>query len=206
MRELIPIIDGRIRRALSGVRGATHGILTRLRITRGRLYADLSGLPGENLNNARVYQQYGFASYPLEGAHGAVVMGLGNSRNPIVVAIDDHRHRVELQPGQVALYNNAGVLVLLDQADIYVNAIGELNLNGAVVQLNGGDAPVNRQGDATAITTETDPLFAAWVTAVSTLVAALDPSGVFATNYADYLSGNVTATGSTLQGNPTVLA
>ncbi|HEY4254590.1 MAG TPA: phage baseplate assembly protein V [Roseomonas sp.] len=51
-------------------------------------------------------QQYGLSAAPLPGAD-AVVVCIGGSRDhPIVIAVDDRRHRPVLGAGEVALYSN----------------------------------------------------------------------------------------------------
>ena len=86
-------------------------------------------------------QEYGFTSVPLPGAEATVLFVGGRRDHGIVVAVDDRRHRkTGLQPGEVAVYNNAGAHVLL-------KADGSIEVHGTNVVLNGGTMPVARAGD-----------------------------------------------------------
>jgi phage baseplate assembly protein V len=88
----------------------------------------LGVLDGETREAAERVQQYGFTSHPLPGAE-AVVLSVGGRRDHLlVVAVDDRRHRkAGLGEGEVALYNHAGVSVLL-------RADGTVEVGGGTMQ------------------------------------------------------------------------
>lgn len=72
----------------------------------------LGVLDGEVVEEAERFQEYGFTSVPLEGAEAVVLFPNGDRGHPLVVAVDDRRHRLTgLQPGEVAVYNNTGARI-----------------------------------------------------------------------------------------------
>jgi len=98
-------------------------------IARGvvRLVADgkklqevqVSVLRGETRENCERFQQYGFTSVPLAGAEAILLFVGGLRDHPLVVAVDDRRHRpTGLQPGEVALYTDEGDYILLKRGRI----------------------------------------------------------------------------------------
>lgn len=84
----------------------------------------ISGQAGLELDEVERFQQYGFTSVPVAGAE-AVGVAVGGSRDhTIIVATDDRRYRLKnLNPGEVALYDKNGlVLVLKDDGSVHVGA------------------------------------------------------------------------------------
>ena len=65
----------------------------------------LTDLPGAPIDGAERFQQYGFSSVPLEGAEAVTLFPNGNRAHPLVVAVDDRRHRpTGLPPGTTCVY------------------------------------------------------------------------------------------------------
>jgi len=74
----------------------------------------LGVLDGEDVDDCERLQNYGFTSRPHEGAEAAVMFIDGDRAHPIVVAVDDRRHRpTGLADGEVATYNSFGAKVHL---------------------------------------------------------------------------------------------
>jgi phage baseplate assembly protein V len=69
-----------------------------------------SGRANETLLSRDFFQHYGFTSSPLPGASG---IALASGNQVIMIAEDDPASRPQIQPGETALYNNLGSLVLL---------------------------------------------------------------------------------------------
>ncbi len=79
-------------------------------------------LSGETLDDCLRFQEYGFNSVPLTGAEAVVVFPNGDRGNPLVVAVDDRRHRpTDWDPGDAGVYNSSLAQVRLKGADIEVN-------------------------------------------------------------------------------------
>lgn len=78
----------------------------------------LTVLDGEVVQVQR-FQQYGYTSVPLPGAE-AIVAAVGGVRSHLVaLAVDDGRYRLtHLQAGEVALYDNAGNVIHLQNGQV----------------------------------------------------------------------------------------
>ena len=103
-------------------------------------------------------QQPGIASAPMPGAY-VVMLHLGGDRSkPVVVAMDDPRHRpTDLAAGETKLYGASGAFVHIDaagnvtiQTSGHVTINGDLRVTGAVTAGYGG-------GDAVGLQTHTHP-------------------------------------------------
>lgn len=71
-------------------------------------------LESEPIDNAEHFQQYGFSSVPLTGAEAVVIFPGGDHSHPLVVAVDDRRHRPKgLKAGEVTVYHQSGSSILL---------------------------------------------------------------------------------------------
>lgn len=104
----------------------------------------LGVLEGETRDGCERFQEYGFTSVPLPGAEAVVLFVGGRRDHPLVVAVDDRRHRKPgLEPGESAIYNHKGSCVVC-RAD---GSIEVTAAPGAPVVLNGGQLPVARAGD-----------------------------------------------------------
>ncbi len=102
----------------------------------------VSLLEGEVRDEVEHLQGYGFTSVPLEGAEAVVIFVGGRRDHGFCVGTDDRRHRpTGLQPGEVAVYNNAGAkIVIKASGDIEATpaagkkfkVVGETELGGNV--------------------------------------------------------------------------
>jgi phage baseplate assembly protein V len=84
----------------------------------------LGVLADETVDDGERFQSYGFSSVPLSGAEAVIVFPGGNRDHPLVIAVDDRRHRpTGLEAGEVAVYNSAGARILLTKdGDVVVSA------------------------------------------------------------------------------------
>jgi phage baseplate assembly protein V len=88
----------------------------------------LGVLADETREKVERFQEYGFTSVPLAGAEAVVLFVGGRRDHGLVIAVDDRRYRKkDLQPGEVALYNQAGPFVLLKSDRVIVDGV-ELRL------------------------------------------------------------------------------
>ena len=83
----------------------------------------LGVLDGETREAIERFQEYGFTSVPLSGAEAVVLFVGGRRDHGLVIAVDARRYRKkDLEPGEVALYNDAGRFVLLKSGRIVADA------------------------------------------------------------------------------------
>lgn len=91
-----------------------RAVVTLVDDARGLQALQLSGLADELLEGAERMQDYGFTSHPHPGAEAVVVFPGGLRSHPLIVALGDRRHRLkDLQPGEVAIYDDQGQVVVL---------------------------------------------------------------------------------------------
>lgn len=83
----------------------------------------LGVMDGEDLDDCERFQEYGFTSVPRRGAEAVLLCPNGDRGHPLVVAVDDRRHRLnDLSTGEVAVYNHTGARVTMKKSgDIEVN-------------------------------------------------------------------------------------
>ncbi len=90
----------------------------------------LEVLNGEVLDDCENFQSYGFKSVPLVGAEVAVVFPGGDRGHPLVIAIDDGRHRPKnWAAGESGIFNDQGSVI-------------RLQVNGDIIITPGGGGKV----------------------------------------------------------------
>lgn len=117
----------------------------------------VSVLAGEVRDEVEHFQPYGFTSVPRSGAEAVVLFVGGNREHGIAAVVSDRRYRLkDLQPGEVAVYNDAGAkIVLRDDGDIEATpkAGGKFRVSGDVAVTGsletGGDVNVSGSVEAT---------------------------------------------------------
>jgi phage gp45-like len=143
----------------------------------------LGVLTGEDIDDGERFQEFGFSSVPLVGAEAIVVFPNGDRGHPLVVAVDDRRHRPTAQdPGTVTVYNHIG-------AKITITADGDIVATPATGRhclLGSGSAsdPVALKSDLVALKTAYDAhvhMVPAPVSANTLVPVPLAPTPVAAT-------------------------
>ena len=101
----------------------------------------LSVLDGE-VADAQRFQEYGFTSVPLAGAEALVAAVSGVRSHRVVVAVEDGRYRLKsLQPGEVALYDNSGNVVHLQNGQIIaITAKTEVHVTAPTCTVTASDS------------------------------------------------------------------
>lgn len=80
---------------------------------------------GETRGGAERFQPYGFSSVPLPGAEAVTLFPNGDRARPLVIAVDDRRHRPTGQDGDtVTMYNSTG-------AKIFITKDGDIEVQPA---------------------------------------------------------------------------
>lgn len=130
MPDFTALTDKRIRKALSGLRLAFRGVLTRITTTGGVQTAQVAGLAPEGLEGIEMFQQYGFTAAPPEGAMAIVLPLGGRTSHGIVIATEHSSYRLQgLESGEVAIYTDEGASVVLKRNRIIAVECDEWQLN-----------------------------------------------------------------------------
>ncbi|MXR36702.1 phage baseplate assembly protein V [Craterilacuibacter sinensis] len=102
-------VDKRIRRAVSGIRQAFRGTLTRTSNGAGSQLAQVDALSDERLQDAELFQQFGFTSNPPPGTAVIVLPMGGRTSHGIIIATENGQFRIKgLAPGETAIFNAFG--------------------------------------------------------------------------------------------------
>lgn len=101
--------------------------------SRQTLQAEI--LEGELRDDIERAQDYGFTSHPLAGCDAIIVCAAGAREQAIAVAVDDRRYRLQLQPGEVALYDDRGNKVQLLRDMVRVDAVQHLEATAPTTRI-----------------------------------------------------------------------
>ena len=145
---MIGDVDKRIKRALSGIRMAFRGVVTLVKSASAVQLMQVDGVSGEQLQDAELFQQFGFTSNPPAGTMAIVLPIGGRTAHGIIVATEHGMLRLKgLASGEMAIYNQWGDHVILsadrrmkvvsslavDITTPTVNMSGNLNVAGSIV-------------------------------------------------------------------------
>lgn len=145
---MIAQIDSRIRRALGGIRLAFRGVVSLVKAAGAVQMMQVEGMSGERLQDAELFQQFGFTSNPPAGTMAIVLPIGGKTAHGIVIATENGNLRLKgLASGEMAIYNQWGDHVILSSdrrmkvisavaVDIttpLVTASGDLHVQGNIV-------------------------------------------------------------------------
>ncbi len=143
---------GTVQKLLAPLRNRVAGMVARavvsmVKDTPRMQELQLEVFVGEILADAERFQNYGLTSVPLpptgETAAEAVVLFVGGGRDhPLVIAVDDRRHRLKgLAPGEVSLYDDQGAKVHLLRGQLLVTHPTSVRLErgGAVIETDGSE-------------------------------------------------------------------
>lgn len=121
-----------IDRALSGVRQALRGRISRADGSKRVILVQASGVAGENFNATEFFQQPGLRSIPLAGMQPIIVPLNGKSAASVVVAMSNGALFItDLVAGETAVFNeNDGVAnsLVLRNGKIAELTTGQLNI------------------------------------------------------------------------------
>jgi phage baseplate assembly protein V len=127
----------------------------------------IKGRGGQVLDRVERMADYGLASHPLPGAAVTVVSLGGNSNHSLVIATEDKRHRPTLLPGETAIYDDQGQVVILSRAGVRVTTpltvevtaggdvtitaptvkvVGDLEVSGTITGTKGGGSAMALAG------------------------------------------------------------
>ncbi|ARU30906.1 hypothetical protein CAP31_03910 [Sulfuriferula sp. AH1] len=135
---MIKQIDARIQRALGSIRQAFRGVLTLVKSGGAVQLVQLDGLAGEQLQDAELFQHYGYTSNPPAGTMAIVLPIGGKTAHGIIVATEHGSYRLQnLQSGEVAIYTDEGDSIVLKRGRLIEATTQTFTLNaGVAINLN----------------------------------------------------------------------
>ncbi|KJY78952.1 phage baseplate assembly protein V [Vibrio nigripulchritudo] len=86
---------------------------------------------GRTNDRIKRVHNYGFMSRPLPGAKTYNLFIGGVTARGVTVNVEDERHQIELEPGEVAVLDDKGNLVHFTQNGIKINAMAKLEITSA---------------------------------------------------------------------------
>ncbi|PYZ55320.1 phage baseplate assembly protein V [Klebsiella pneumoniae] len=111
-------VDLRIRAALRGLRLAFRGRLTRVKSDLSIQQVQVNGLAGEKLQDAELFQHFGFTSCPPAGTQCIVLPIGGQTSHSIIIATENGAYRLQVASGEVAIYSDEGAFVHIQKGRI----------------------------------------------------------------------------------------
>ncbi|KUM02273.1 phage baseplate assembly protein V [Chromobacterium subtsugae] len=134
-------VDHRIRRAFSNVRQGFRAALTHVDSAGAVQTAQAEGLAGEQLQDAELFQHYGYTSNPPPGSMAMVLPLGGRTSHSVVLATEHGSYRLQsLQPGEVALYSDEGSKIVLKRGKIIEATCDHFVLNCQTMQVKASDS------------------------------------------------------------------
>jgi len=112
-------IDSRVRRLMAGIRQTFRGRLTRVNSTLKVQQVQAKGLAGETLQDAELFQHFGFTSNPPAGTQCIIAPLGGQTSHSVIIATENEKYRVTaLASGEVAIYSDEGARVVIKKGRI----------------------------------------------------------------------------------------
>ena len=111
-----------------------RGVLRGVTDSSSRQQLQIELLKGELRDGVERMQDYGFTSHPTGGDVAVGFLG-GNREQGIVLVVDDRRYRINLQPGEVAMYDDLGNKVELLRDMVKVTAVQHLQAEAPTTKL-----------------------------------------------------------------------
>lgn len=102
---------------------------------KGRQLLQAEILQGELREGVERAQNYGLTSHPHPGCDAVVICVGGSREQAIAVVVDDRRYRLNLQPGEVALYDDLGNCVKLLRDMVKIEAVQHLEATAPTTKI-----------------------------------------------------------------------
>ncbi|MCX8962130.1 phage baseplate assembly protein V [Erwinia psidii] len=130
-------VDQRINRALNGVRKAFRTVLRLTRSDEQIQTVQASGLSGETLQDAELFQHYGLTSVPPAGTTAIALPLNGRTSHSVIIATEHASYRLTaLKSGEVALYTDEGSHIVLKRDKIIKVTCDEYIVNCKRMQVS----------------------------------------------------------------------
>lgn len=137
-------MDNRTRRAVQSMldplrrRAAmmvARAVVSLIKDTGARQTLQAEILEGELRDDVERAQNYGFTSHPQVGCDAIIVCAGGSREQAIAVVVDDRRYRLQLQAGEVAMYDDLGNKVELLRDKLKVTAVQHLEATAPTTKI-----------------------------------------------------------------------
>lgn len=87
-------------------------------------------------DEAERFQNYGLSTNPIPGAEGIIVRIGGLASHGVIIVVDDRRYRLRnLEPGEVALYDDLGQVVHLKRDGILIKSENKVTVEAERVDV-----------------------------------------------------------------------
>lgn len=103
--------------------------------TEGRQTLQVEILKDEVRDDVERAQNYGFTSHPHAGCDAVIVCAGGSRERSIAVVVDDRRYRLQMQAGEVALYDDLGNAVKLLRDMVKIEAVQHLEATAPTTKI-----------------------------------------------------------------------
>ena len=109
-----------------------RAVIERIDDTKKMQLVQLGVLDGEPVDDGERFQNYGFSSIPLPGAEAVVVFPDGERGHPLVIGVDDRRHRpTGGTAGEVVMYTDEGDEIRLGRGNIAIMKSNDVRLGSS---------------------------------------------------------------------------
>lgn len=112
------LVDLRISAALRGIRLAFRGRITRVKSGLSIQQVQGNGLAGEKVQDAELFQHFGFTSCPPAGTQCIVLPLGGQTSHSIIIATENGAYRLQVASGEMAIYSDEGAYVHIKKGRI----------------------------------------------------------------------------------------
>jgi len=95
-----------LRRTMRKIRRINQrGLVRRASYANNTRFLQMQVEGGQPLDNLEHLEPFGFTSHPVAGAEGLVLAFNGNGSHSVVFCVGDRRYRMQVEEGEVAIYN-----------------------------------------------------------------------------------------------------
>jgi len=114
---------------------AARAVVRLVSDSKSRQTLQVEILKGELRDGVERAQNYGFTSHPMAGCDAVIVCGGGAREQAIAVVVDDRRYRIQLQAGEVAMYDDLGNCVKLLRDMVKIEAVQHLEATAPTTKI-----------------------------------------------------------------------
>ena len=115
-----------------------RGLVRHSNYGHSQRYLQLQVEGGEPIGDIEHFEPFGFTSGPVSGAEAVVLAFNGNGSHSVALVVDDRRYKLEVNEGEVAIFNRHGDKVhIKDDRSIAITAALKVEINAPLVECSG---------------------------------------------------------------------